>query len=96
MSHRPYPRADRAAAQIRRAASLKRCRICQHPVTAHAMVGGVRKCTRSRDGQAVSCRECARAIRAFPLSAGLKEFMLQMRTPPSGAPELVGAAVYRD
>ena len=39
MSHRPYPRADRAAAQIRRAASLKRCRICQHPVTAHAMVG---------------------------------------------------------
>lgn len=96
MSHRPYPNAARATRHMRRATSVQRCRICQHPVSAHARVGGVHVCTRSRDGQAASCGACAREIREFPLSASLREFMRLMRTPPSGPPELVGAAVYRD
>ncbi|WP_328687716.1 hypothetical protein OHA74_54900 [Streptomyces phaeochromogenes] len=55
--------ARRAARQIHRAASVTRCRICQHPVHAHALLGGVRVCARSRDGGPPSCRECARLRR---------------------------------
>lgn len=96
MNHRPYPNAARAARHMRRATTVTRCRICQHPVSAHARVGGVRICTRSRDGRAASCSACAREIREFPLSAGINELIRQWRTPPSGPPALVGAAVYRD
>ncbi|MEV1086176.1 hypothetical protein AB0I98_49655 [Streptomyces sp. NPDC050211] len=55
--------ARRAARHMRRAASVSRCRICRHPVHAHALVDGVRVCTRSRDGGPPSCRECARLRR---------------------------------
>ncbi|MET9818360.1 hypothetical protein [Streptomyces sp. NPDC006355] len=96
MSYRPRPNAARAAHQIRRAASVARCRICRHPVHAHRLVDGVRVCTRSRDGGPPSCQECARLLEEFPLTAGMAEFVRAWSTPPSGPPELVGAAVYRD
>jgi hypothetical protein len=96
VSHRPYPNAARAAAQIHRARSVTRCEICRHPVSAHRPVDGKRMCTRSRDGAPPSCQECARQLEEFPLTAGLAEFLRAWSTPPSGPPELVGAAVYRD
>ncbi|WP_405639070.1 hypothetical protein [Streptomyces sp. NBC_00019] len=55
--------ARRAARHMRRAASVSRCRICRHPVHAHALLGGVRVCTKSWDGGPPSCRECARLRR---------------------------------
>lgn len=97
MSYRPYPDVRRAARQMRRATAVDRCLVCRHSVSAHALVDGVRTCTRAvNGGPAPSCELCALRVKEAPLVAMLYELGMQFRMPVSGRLDLVGGAVYRD
>lgn len=55
MNHRPYPKAARAVAQLKRHPGALRCPVCGHEAHLHGAGDGVRTCTA---GPPASCSQC--------------------------------------
>ncbi|MFJ6565719.1 hypothetical protein ACIQMV_39005 [Streptomyces sp. NPDC091412] len=76
-----YPNATRAERQIRRAAYSQPCRVCAHPWNRHALVDGMRACTRGNHAP-ISCRDCAETAARMPATYAVNEFARVWSTRP--------------